>query len=120
MNSARKVLEEIRARWAPPLTHGPERGSLLAPRPSGLGNRIRVLVDGAMAAALAKAITLVESTADHLLRAQQVLKHRQLPKTGKAICNGISGVPGAGVHLHRGTWPVVDFNHGHRLAVLCC
>jgi LAO/AO transport system kinase len=59
----------------------------------------RALVDGVRAGqrrALAKAITLIESTrADHQQRAQQVLT-ALLPKTGNAIRIGISGVPGAG------------------------
>lgn len=46
--------------------------------------------------ALAKAITLIESTrADHQQRAQQVLA-ALLPHTGKSMRLGISGVPGVG------------------------
>lgn len=46
--------------------------------------------------ALAKAITLIESTrSDHQARAQQLLT-ALLPYTGQAIRIGISGVPGAG------------------------
>ena len=58
------------------------------------------LVSGVLAGqrrALAKAITLIESTReDHQIRAQQVL-NALLPKTGNAIRIGISGVPGAGM-----------------------
>jgi LAO/AO transport system kinase len=57
------------------------------------------LVDGVLARparALAKAITLIESTRrDHQARAEQVLA-ALLPHTGQAIRVGISGVPGAG------------------------
>ena len=59
----------------------------------------QALVAGVLAGqrrALAKSITLIESTReDHQLRAQQVL-NALLPKTGNAIRIGISGVPGAG------------------------
>ena len=64
-----------------------------------LSGQDMALVDGVLAGrrrALAKAITLIESTrADHQQRAQQVLT-ALLPKTGNAIRIGISGVPGAG------------------------
>ena len=57
------------------------------------------LVEGVLARrprALAKAITLVESTRrDHRARAEQVLA-ALLPHTGNAIRVGISGAPGAG------------------------
>ena len=57
------------------------------------------LVDGVLGQsrrALAKTITLIESTRrDHQLRAHEVLT-ALLPHTGKAIRVGISGVPGAG------------------------
>ena len=57
------------------------------------------LVDGVLARnrrALAKAITLIESTrTDHQQRAQKVIE-ALLPHTGNAIRIGISGVPGVG------------------------
>jgi len=57
------------------------------------------LVDGVLAKerrALAKTITLVESTRyEHHVRARMVL-NKLLPYTGKAIRIGITGVPGAG------------------------
>ena len=50
--------------------------------------------------ALAKAITLVESSlADHREGAQQLLE-ALLPYTGNSIRVGISGVPGVQVDLH--------------------
>lgn len=79
------------------------------------------LVDGVLAKqrrALAKTITLIESTrADHQQRAQKVLASL-LPHTGKAIRVGISGVPGAGKSTFieaLGNWLI---DQGHKLAVL--
>ena len=81
----------------------------------------RTLVNGVRAGerrALAKAITLIESTRDdHQIRAQQVL-NALLPKTGNAIRIGISGVPGAGKSTFieaLGMWLI---KQGHKLAVL--
>lgn len=45
---------------------------------------------------LARAITLIESNAEHHFRMSQELLHKLLPFTGKAIRVGITGVPGAG------------------------
>ncbi|MBK8524047.1 MAG: methylmalonyl Co-A mutase-associated GTPase MeaB [Betaproteobacteria bacterium] len=94
---------------------------LLTPSTHPLPSTDQALVDGVLGGqrrALAKAITLIESTrADHQQRAQQVL-NALLPKTGKAIRIGISGVPGAGKSTFieaLGLWLI---NHGHRLAVL--
>ena len=68
-------------------------------RANNLSAADQLLVDGVLAGqrrALAKSITLIESTRpDHQQRAQQVL-NALLPSTGKAIRIGISGVPGAG------------------------
>ena len=79
------------------------------------------LVDGVLAKqrrALAKTITLIESSrADHQQRAQKVLASL-LPHTGKAIRVGISGVPGAGKSTFieaLGNWLI---DQGHKLAVL--
>lgn len=81
----------------------------------------QALISGVLARqrrALAKAITLIESTRpDHQQRAQQVLT-QLLPNTGQAIRIGISGVPGAGKSTFieaLGTWLI---DRGHRLAVL--
>jgi LAO/AO transport system kinase len=81
-------------------------------RPGRCAAADQELVDGVLARqprALAKAITLVESTRrDHQARAQQVLA-ALLPHTGKAIRVGISGAPGVGqIHLHRGPRPASD------------
>ena len=68
--------------------------------------------------ALAKTITLLESTrADHQARAQQVLD-ALLPHSGKAVRLGISGVPGAGKSTFieaLGLWLI---QQGKRVAVL--
>lgn len=45
---------------------------------------------------LARAITLIESNAEHHFQKAQVLLKELLPQTGKAIRIGITGVPGAG------------------------
>lgn len=79
------------------------------------------LVDGVLAGqrrALAKAITLVESTRpDHQERARQVLA-TLLPHTGRAIRIGISGVPGAGKSTFIEALGNYLIDQGHRLAVL--
>jgi LAO/AO transport system kinase len=81
----------------------------------------RTLVEGVLAGqrrALAKAITLIESTrADHRARAQQVL-NALLPQTGNAIRVGISGVPGAGKSTFIEAIGVWLIGRGHRVAVL--
>jgi LAO/AO transport system kinase len=79
------------------------------------------LVDGVLARqprALAKAITLVESTRrDHQARAEQVLA-ALLPHTGGAIRVGISGAPGAGKSTFIEALGLHLIERGHRVAVL--
>ncbi|MBM3391315.1 MAG: methylmalonyl Co-A mutase-associated GTPase MeaB [Betaproteobacteria bacterium] len=79
------------------------------------------LVDGVLARrprALAKAITLVESSRrDHQARAEQVLA-ALLPHTGGAIRVGISGAPGAGKSTFIEALGLHLIGHGHRIAVL--
>ena len=81
----------------------------------------QLLVDGVLAGqrrALAKAITLIESTRmDHQRRAQQVL-NALLPRTGKAVRIGISGVPGAGKSTFIEALGVWLIGQGKKLAVL--
>lgn len=68
--------------------------------------------------ALAKAITLVESTrADHRRRAQAVLT-AVLPRTGKSIRLGISGVPGVGKSTFIEALGMHLIEQGRRVAVL--
>lgn len=69
-------------------------------------------------AALARAITLVESKrADHRTEAQALLK-ALLPATGQAIRLGITGVPGAGKSTLIDALGVVLTGRGHKVAVL--
>ncbi len=68
--------------------------------------------------ALAKAITLVESTrADHRQQADRMLL-ALMPHTGKGIRLGISGVPGVGKSTFIETLGLHLIGQGHRVAVL--
>jgi len=68
--------------------------------------------------ALAKIITLLESTRlDHRKRADEVL-NALLPKTGKSFRLGISGVPGVGKSTLIETLGLYLIDKGHRVAVL--
>jgi LAO/AO transport system kinase len=68
--------------------------------------------------ALAKAITLVESTrADHQRAAQRLLE-RLLPDTGKAARVGISGVPGVGKSTFIEAFGLYLIGTGKKVAVL--
>jgi LAO/AO transport system kinase len=79
------------------------------------------LVDGVLAGrrrALAKTITLVESThSDHQRRARQVLA-ALLPHTGRTIRVGISGSPGAGKSTFIESLGIYLIDAGKRVAVL--
>ena len=85
----------------------------------------QVLVDDLIGApslkqrrALAKIITLLESTRlDHRHRADEVL-NTVLPKTGKSFRLGISGVPGVGKSTLIETLGLSLIEKGHRVAVL--
>ena len=68
--------------------------------------------------ALAKAITLLESTrVDHRLRADAML-NALLPETGRAMRLGISGVPGVGKSTFIESLGLALIQQGHRVAVL--
>ena len=68
--------------------------------------------------ALAKAITLLESTrADHRARADALL-NALLPATGRAMRLGISGVPGVGKSTFIEALGLALIDQGHRVAVL--
>ncbi|MET4575139.1 methylmalonyl Co-A mutase-associated GTPase MeaB [Ottowia thiooxydans] len=68
--------------------------------------------------AIAKAITLLESTrADHRAKGDELLT-ALLPYTGKALRLGISGVPGVGKSTFIETLGVYLIDRGHRVAVL--
>ena len=68
--------------------------------------------------AIAKAITLLESTrADHRAQADEMLT-ALLPHTGRALRLGISGVPGVGKSTFIETLGLYLIERGHRVAVL--
>ena len=68
--------------------------------------------------AIAKAITLLESTrADHRAQADELLTSL-LPHTGKAFRLGISGVPGVGKSTFIEVLGLYLIEQGHRVAVL--
>lgn len=68
--------------------------------------------------ALAKAITLVESTrADHREQADALLTEL-MPATGRALRLGVSGVPGVGKSTFIEAFGLFLLAHGHRVAVL--
>ena len=68
--------------------------------------------------AIAKAITLLESTrADHRVQADELLT-ALLPHTGKSLRLGISGVPGVGKSTFIETLGLLLVGKGHRVAVL--
>ena len=68
--------------------------------------------------ALAKAITLLESTrTDHRARGDAVLT-ALLPQTGRSMRLGISGVPGVGKSTFIEALGLALIERGHRVAVL--
>jgi len=68
--------------------------------------------------AVAKAITLLESTrSDHRLRADELL-NAILPKSGRSFRLGISGVPGVGKSTFIEALGLYLIDQGHRVAVL--
>lgn len=68
--------------------------------------------------AIAKAITLLESTrADHRAQGDALLT-ALLPHTGKSLRLGISGVPGVGKSTFIEALGLYLIEHGHRVAVL--
>ena len=74
--------------------------------------------DPAQRRAVAKAITLLESTrADHRERADALLD-ALLPHTGRAFRLGISGVPGVGKSTFIEAFGLFLTARGHRVAVL--
>ena len=71
-----------------------------------------------IASALARAITLVESTrADHREQAQQLLLEL-MPRRGQALHVGITGVPGVGKSTTIEALGMYLIEQGHRVAVL--
>jgi LAO/AO transport system kinase len=68
--------------------------------------------------AMAKAVTLLESTrADHRLRADELL-NALLPHSGRSFRLGLSGVPGVGKSTFIESLGLLLVEQGHRVAVL--
>ncbi len=68
--------------------------------------------------ALARAITLIESTRpDHRRRAETLMAHL-LPHAGKSVRVGISGVPGVGKSTFIEAFGLHVIDQGHKVAVL--
>lgn len=93
----------------------------MVPYPEHLPSADALLVEGVLARqprALAKTITLIESTRrDHQARAQAVLE-ALLPHTGRSIRVGISGSPGAGKSTFIEALGLHLVGLGRRVAVL--
>ena len=68
--------------------------------------------------ALAKAITLVESSRPEDREASQVLLNQLLPHTGKSLRIGITGVPGVGKSTFIEAFGQHLISEGHKVAVL--
>jgi LAO/AO transport system kinase len=68
--------------------------------------------------ALARAITLVESTREDHRQAADLLLERVLPRTGRSVRIGISGAPGVGKSTFIETFGRHVISRGHKLAVL--
>ena len=68
--------------------------------------------------AMAKAITLLESTNPESFEQGQELLDSLLPHTGKALRIGITGVPGVGKSTFIEAFGLFLIKHGHRVAVL--
>lgn len=69
-------------------------------------------------AALARAITLVESTREDHQQQAQTLLNTLLPRTGKSIRVGITGVPGVGKSTFIESFGLHAIAQGHKVAVL--
>ena len=90
----------------------------MSPADQALFDAVRGAEGPAQRRALAKTITLLESTrADHRLRADALL-NALLPKTGGAFRLGISGVPGVGKSTFLEALGLFLIERGHRVAVV--
>lgn len=67
---------------------------------------------------LSRAITLIESNAEHHFQKGQELLQKLLPDSGNAIRIGITGVPGAGKSTFIESFGMYLCEQGHRVAVL--
>ncbi|MDE3038930.1 MAG: ATP/GTP-binding protein, partial [Pseudomonadota bacterium] len=68
--------------------------------------------------ALARAITLIESTREDHQKEAQALLAEVLPKTGKSIRIGITGAPGVGKSTFIEAFGLHVIEKGHKVAVL--
>lgn len=68
--------------------------------------------------ALAKAITLIESSRPEDREASQVLLNQLLPQTGNSLRVGITGVPGVGKSTFIEAFGQYLISQGHKVAVL--
>ncbi len=99
----------------PPATNQAERNGALTPISTAA---ITTSAGTAQRRAIAKAITLLESTRpDHRALADELLTS-VLPHTGKSFRLGISGVPGVGKSTFIETLGLYLIEQGHRVAVL--
>ena len=87
---------------------------MTAPDPLSLAEKLR----GGDRRALARAITLVESTRAEHRHAAETLLESLLPGTGNAARLGISGVPGVGKSTFIEAFGLHLIGQGHRVAVL--
>ncbi|MBI3443847.1 MAG: methylmalonyl Co-A mutase-associated GTPase MeaB [Magnetospirillum sp.] len=81
----------------------------------------KALADGVLAGqrrALARAITLIESTRPDHREAAEALMHELLPHTGRSVRVGITGVPGAGKSTFIESFGLHVLEAGKRPAVL--
>lgn len=81
----------------------------------------KALAQGVLAGqrrALARAITLIESTRDDHRAVADALLEQLLPHTGKSVRVGISGVPGVGKSTFIESFGLHVIEQGHRVAVL--
>src|SRR5262249_17781037 len=69
-------------------------------------------------AALARAITLIESTREDHQREAEHLLAKLLPRTGNSIRIGITGVPGVGKSTFIEAFGLHVIDQGHKVAVL--
>jgi LAO/AO transport system kinase len=98
--------------------NGPVMSATLTPADQALLNAVTGPGGAAQRRALAKTITLLESTrADHRARADELL-NALLPRTGRSFRLGISGVPGVGKSTFIEALGVYLIGRGHRVAVL--
>lgn len=82
---------------------------------------IKELYEGVLScnrSTLARAITLIESNAEHHFAPAQALLQKLLPHSGQSIRIGITGVPGAGKSTFIEAFGMYLCSLGHRVAVL--